>query len=145
MGPYSLFFPRILLLLTCAVILCLVLNCLPVSALQVAPGSNCTMLCYGQVSFSNTTTEDITCYDKEYDSTSVGKVFKNCVACEMKSESFNPGTLQTDLGWALCALKQNLLLWLTQLIYIYSQYEIHLGLVYVRLSHIRISCCPSMR
>lgn len=75
----------------------------PVLALHVVPGSNCTVLCSDRIGdFSNTTTEDITCYDKDYNSTDVGKRFQDCVACELQSETFEHGSGQTDLGWALC-------------------------------------------
>lgn len=75
-------------------------------ALHVVPGSNCTALCSSQDSFFDTTINDITCNDDDYDSTVVGQAFKSCVSCEVKSESFDPATLQTDLAWALCRFKK---------------------------------------
>lgn len=93
---------------TLAIILCLLSNCLPVLALHVVPGSNCTVLCCSQTGLSNTTIEDVTCNDKDYDSTNVGKAFEKCVACEIGSDSFSPTTVQTDLGWALCTLNRGL-------------------------------------
>lgn len=72
------------------------------SALRAVPGSNCTTLCSHQGSYLNTTTDEITCYDKDYNDNPAGVAFKTCVACEIESELFNPTTRQTDLGWALC-------------------------------------------
>lgn len=71
-------------------------------SLHVVPGSNCTALCSFQDLSSNTTGNEITCQDKGYENTAVGKTFKECVTCEFESKSFDHGTGQTDVGWALC-------------------------------------------
>lgn len=85
----------------------LALSIQPNLALHVVPGSNCTRLCSDRTEdFSNTTTQDITCHDKDYNSTDVGKRFHDCVACELQSETFEHGSGQTDLGWALCTSYQ---------------------------------------
>lgn len=61
-------------------------------------------LCTGRVKTTNTTGSDFTCYDKDYNVTSVGITFKECVSCELQSATFDHATHQTDLGWALCRL-----------------------------------------
>lgn len=71
-------------------------------SLHVVPGSNCTALCSYQNLISNTTSDEITCQDKGYEDTVVGKTFKDCVTCEFESKSFDQGTGQTDVGWGLC-------------------------------------------
>lgn len=71
-------------------------------SLHVVPGSNCTALCSFQDLSSNTTSDEITCQDKRYENTAVGKIFKDCVTCEFESKSFDHGTGQTDVGWGLC-------------------------------------------
>ena len=73
-----------------------------VLSLHVVPGSNCTAVCTQNVTSSSTTSEDITCFDKEYNTTAVGTSFQSCIACEMESHTFDQRTKQTDLGWALC-------------------------------------------
>ena len=73
-----------------------------VLTLHVVPGSNCTAACTQNVTSSRTTSEDITCFDKEYNSTTVGTSFQSCISCEMESHTFDQRTKQTDLGWALC-------------------------------------------
>lgn len=75
-----------------------------VSALHVVPGSNCTGVCSQHVDATNTTLGDVTCYDEDYNGTDVGRAFRDCVSCEMKSQTFNHKSAQTDLGWALCML-----------------------------------------
>ena len=70
--------------------------------LHVVPGSNCTAVCSNNVTSSNTTENDITCVDYDYNSTDVGKSFQRCISCEMGSHTFDHETQQTDLGWALC-------------------------------------------
>lgn len=72
------------------------------SSLLVVPGSNCTAVCSNNVISSNTTVDDITCIDKDYNSTDVGRSFQSCISCQMESHTFDHQTKQTDLGWALC-------------------------------------------
>ena len=74
----------------------------PVTALHVVPGSNCTGVCSQGLDAANTATSDVTCYDEDYNSTDVGRQFRDCVSCEMQSRTFDHQSTQTDLGWALC-------------------------------------------
>ena len=77
-----------------------------VLALHVVPGSNCTSVCSQFVANSNTSGSDITCYDKDYNTTAVGALFQDCIACEIQSQTFDHVTGQTDLGWALCMYRK---------------------------------------
>ena len=70
--------------------------------LHVVPGSNCTAVCSRNGASSDTSSKDITCIDKEYNTTDVGRSFQRCISCEMESHTFDHETKQTDLGWALC-------------------------------------------
>lgn len=85
-----------------AVVLLSCLSFSSVLALYVVQGSNCTSVCSQRVLPSTTNGSDITCYDRDYNKTAVGALFRVCVACEMQSQTFDHVTLQTDLGWALC-------------------------------------------
>jgi hypothetical protein len=73
-----------------------------VLSLHVVLGSNCTAFCSDQNPLSNTSSADVTCRDNDYESTAVGKTFRDCVTCQFESKSFEHGTRQTDLGWGLC-------------------------------------------
>jgi hypothetical protein len=95
MGKFNLIPCRVLLLQFFIIFPC-------AFSLHVVFGSNCTALCSYQNPLSNTTSVDVTCSDKNYEKTSVGRTFKDCVTCEFESISFDHGTRQTDLGWGLC-------------------------------------------
>lgn len=76
-------------------------------ALQVTPNSPCATFCLdsegGDVSDPNsstTTTEDTTCYDSEYKSTSAGRKFQTCMSC-LQDSTFSQGT-ENDQAWFLC-------------------------------------------
>ena len=81
-----------------------------VSALEVVPDSNCAAICSNQSSPPNTTTDDITCQDQDYNTSAAGRAFKDCVTCELRSPAFDDRTNQTDLGWALCTFQSSLTL-----------------------------------
>lgn len=81
-----------------------------VTALQVTPGSTCASICLDnpesdplQPTSSTTTVGDITCNDGDYESTSKGIKFKNCVECLQQSTAIN-GT-ENDISWFLCKTK----------------------------------------
>ncbi|KAI4106991.1 MAG: hypothetical protein L6R37_001884 [Teloschistes peruensis] len=46
-----------------------------------------------------------TCYDQDYNSSTAGSSFKDCVTCELGSVTFDHQTNQTDVGWALYNLR----------------------------------------
>lgn len=71
-------------------------------ALQVVAGSNCTTACLSTATTYGTNGSDITCHDNDYNSTVFGGAFKECVSCELESQTFDNQTSQTDLGWAFC-------------------------------------------
>lgn len=76
----------------------------PILSLHVVVGSSCTAVCTAYYVHPNTTVDQVTCLDSDYNSTSVGQRFKDCITCELQSQTFDHGTSQTDLGWALCKL-----------------------------------------
>lgn len=88
------------LLLPSLLLLSLLLS--PVLSLHVVQGSSCTAVCTEYYIHPNTTVDQVTCHDSDYNNTSVGQRFKDCISCELQSQTFDHGTSQTDLGWALC-------------------------------------------
>ena len=74
------------------------------SALFVVGGSNCTSACFSPLTFYNTNGSDVSCRDTDYNSTSVGVEFQQCVSCEIQSQAIPLTGEQSDLGWALCKL-----------------------------------------
>lgn len=76
----------------------------PVLSLHVVVGSSCTAVCTAYYVHPNTTVDQVICLDSDYNNTSVGQRFKDCISCELESQTFDHGTSQTDLGWALCKL-----------------------------------------
>lgn len=75
---------------------------LPVLSLHVVLGSNCTAVCTDDFFNSTTTVTEVTCHDDDYSTTALGQRFEDCISCELQSQTFDHGTNQTDLGWALC-------------------------------------------
>ncbi|KAK5993337.1 hypothetical protein PT974_06766 [Cladobotryum mycophilum] len=80
------------------------------SALEVSPGSPCATLCLDSpsgnewnASASNTYTEDITCHDDGYYSTSKGQKFRKCLDCLQTSSRGHEG--ETDLEWFIYNLR----------------------------------------
>lgn len=79
------------------------------SALQVTPNSPCASVCidsndldFSDPNSSNTLNRDITCYDKEYVTSSAGQKFNRCMSC-LQDSSFSQGS-ESDQGWFLCKL-----------------------------------------
>ncbi|KAF8865834.1 hypothetical protein BDZ45DRAFT_735774 [Acephala macrosclerotiorum] len=72
--------------------------------LQVTPNSACSRLCMddptadaSDPNVSNTYGQDIVCNDADYNSTSVGKKFEQCITCLQNSTSSSGS--ETDQGW----------------------------------------------
>ncbi|KAI1487287.1 hypothetical protein F5X96DRAFT_681353 [Biscogniauxia mediterranea] len=75
-------------------------------ALQVTPGSNCAALCLDNPesdaldpNSSNTKPDDIVCSDDEYESSSTGIKYKNCVDCLQTSNATSGN--ENDASWFL--------------------------------------------
>ncbi|KAI1505623.1 hypothetical protein F5X99DRAFT_214311 [Biscogniauxia marginata] len=75
-------------------------------ALQVTPGSTCAALCLDNPETdpldpdsSNTRPDDIVCGDEEYESSSTGIKYKNCIDCLQQSNATS-GT-ENDASWFL--------------------------------------------
>lgn len=80
-----------------------------VVALQVTPGSSCANICLDNPesdplspASSTTSVTDITCNDDDYQSSSKGIKFKNCMECLQESASVNDA--ENDMLWFLCKL-----------------------------------------
>jgi len=78
--------------------------CTPVWGLQVTPNSPCSRLCMddptadvSDPNVSNTNGQDIVCNDADYNSTSVGRKFKQCLTCLQNSTASSGG--ENDQGW----------------------------------------------
>ncbi|KAK9770421.1 putative LPXTG-domain-containing protein [Seiridium cardinale] len=81
-----------------------------VAALQVSPGSTCANICLDNpesdplnASSSSTTVADIACNDDDYQSSSTGIKFKNCLECLQTSTNVS-GT-ENDVSWFLYNLR----------------------------------------
>ena len=71
-----------------------------IHGLEVTPHSPCKSIC---ASGNATTTENsIVCLDSDYNSTSRGSQFQQCVECELGSKVADPITGTTDVMWGLC-------------------------------------------
>ncbi|KAL3473430.1 hypothetical protein BJX99DRAFT_233712 [Aspergillus californicus] len=70
--------------------------------LRTTPGSPCENRC----SPSNSTTgSEIVCLDHEYNSTDVGRKFKDCVDCQLQSPFADDISGQSDVEWGLYNLR----------------------------------------
>ncbi|KAI0130041.1 hypothetical protein BJ170DRAFT_297861 [Xylariales sp. AK1849] len=81
-----------------------------VVALQVSPGSTCAAVCLDNPesdplnpASSSTNISDITCNDDDFESTSKGIKFKNCLECLQDSRNVNGG--ENDISWFLYNLR----------------------------------------
>ncbi|KAI0150182.1 hypothetical protein GGR57DRAFT_493251 [Xylariaceae sp. FL1272] len=91
-----------------------VLSLLPLgNALQVTPGSACAALCLDDTegdssdpNASNTEPSDITCTDDDYESTTRGVKFKNCVNCLQNSNATSD--TENDISWFLYNVRYSL-------------------------------------
>ncbi|KAI1856096.1 hypothetical protein JX265_011811 [Neoarthrinium moseri] len=79
-------------------------------ALQVTPNSPCSSFCvdsndldFSDPNSSNTGNKDITCYDKEFASSSAGQKFHRCMSC-LQDSTFSQGQ-QSDQAWFLYNLR----------------------------------------
>lgn len=85
-----------------------------VFSLEVTPNSACSSLCDTKIAngadpsndeITKTGSSDLVCSDYEYDgfnSTEVGRRFKNCLSCELNSTATDARTDESDVSWALC-------------------------------------------
>lgn len=81
--------------------LLLVLNqFVAVVGLRTAPSSPCEDVCSGQS--TNTTSKDIVCLDSQYDTTSTGSHFEECVDCQLRSNYTDAASGESDVSWGIC-------------------------------------------
>lgn len=81
-------------------------------ALQVSPNSPCAPVCLDDPNDDasdsnalNTTGADITCIDKDYNTTAKGQRFVSCLNCLQTSTASDSG--QNDQDWYLCMYKSS--------------------------------------
>ncbi|KAJ9269647.1 hypothetical protein DTO212C5_4258 [Paecilomyces variotii] len=88
-----------------AFLLSLSLLCLPSvsDGLRVTNGSPCTDVC--NKSTTNTTLNEIVCLDQQFNTTSVGEAFKDCIECELASTYADDESGETDVSWGLYNLR----------------------------------------
>lgn len=71
-----------------------------VVALQTTAGSPCEDVCHRGA--TNTTSSEIVCLDRQYNSTSKGTDFQRCVECQLASTFSDPDSGESDVSWGLC-------------------------------------------
>ncbi|KIX96111.1 uncharacterized protein Z520_08366 [Fonsecaea multimorphosa CBS 102226] len=74
------------------------------SALQSVAGSPCESVCANAGSLE----QDVLCLDADYQSLPSGRAFQNCVACQLNSTAVDTAKNETDVEWALLALRYTL-------------------------------------
>ena len=87
---------------------------LGISGLEVAPNSNCSLLCMTDPSFNSsnpgssfTHTDDLVCNDWELsgpNSSETGRKFLSCISCESTGSHFDQTTSESDIDWFLCTV-----------------------------------------
>jgi len=75
--------------------------------LRVTNGSPCTDVC--NKSSTNTTLNEIVCLDQQFNTTSVGEAFKDCIECELASTYADDESGETDVSWGLCTSNNRVL------------------------------------
>ncbi|EXJ81457.1 hypothetical protein A1O3_07749 [Capronia epimyces CBS 606.96] len=74
------------------------------SALQSVPGSPCETVC----STAGSLEQNVVCLDADYQSLDQGRAFQKCVACQLNSTEVDTRHNETDVEWALLALRYTL-------------------------------------
>lgn len=81
--------------------LLLVLNqFVAVVGLRTAPSSPCEDVCHRQS--TNTTSKEIVCLDSQYNTTSTGSHFEECVDCQLRSNYTDGASGESDVSWGIC-------------------------------------------
>ena len=71
-----------------------------VVGLRTTPGSPCEDVCHRQS--TNTTSKEIVCLDRQYNTTSSGSHFEECVSCQLGSNYTDEAAGESDVSWGLC-------------------------------------------
>ncbi|OAP62231.1 hypothetical protein AYL99_04434 [Fonsecaea erecta] len=74
------------------------------SALQSVAGSPCQSVCANAGSLE----QDVLCLDADYQALPSGRAFQTCVACQLNSTAVDTANNETDVAWALLALRYTL-------------------------------------
>lgn len=70
-----------------------------VSGLRTTPGSPCENSCNPS---NETLPSEIVCADIEYNNTEAGRVFEQCISCQLQSTFADDVARQSDVEWGLC-------------------------------------------
>lgn len=73
-----------------------------VQGLYTSPGSPCEDKCNKFGPTTNTTASEIACLDSQYNQTTKGQDFEDCITCELTSVYVDAPSGQTDVNWGLC-------------------------------------------
>lgn len=71
-----------------------------VVGLRTTPGSPCEDVCHRRS--TNTTSREMVCLDSQYNTTSVGSTFRECVSCQLGSNYTGEAVGESDVSWGLC-------------------------------------------
>ena len=71
-----------------------------VVGLRTTPGSPCEDVCHRRS--TNTTSREMVCLDGQYNTTSVGSTFRECVSCQLGSNYTGEAAGESDVSWGLC-------------------------------------------
>ena len=72
----------------------------PALALESVAGSPCAPICDAEA--EGALKDDVVCLDGQYSSTSRGRNFKDCIACQLNSTAVDTTNNVTDVDWAFC-------------------------------------------
>lgn len=70
--------------------------------LKTTAGSPCASVCNRDA--TNTTSSEIVCLDRQYNSTTKGTHFQQCVDCQLRSTYHDTISGESDVTWGLCML-----------------------------------------
>lgn len=70
-----------------------------VLGLRTTEGSPCASVCNRDS--TNTTSSEIVCLDRQYNSTLKGTHFQECVDCQLRSDFFDTISGESDVTWGL--------------------------------------------
>lgn len=70
------------------------------AAIRVTPNSKCASICGPDN--SQTTADEVVCYDSDFSGTSNGTKFEQCVECELGSTAVDSPDGMTDVLWGIC-------------------------------------------
>ncbi|KIV94195.1 hypothetical protein PV10_01984 [Exophiala mesophila] len=86
-------------------VLCLLTTLVrPATALQTVPGSPCQSTC----ARAGNLQDNVVCLDADYGESETGRLYRECVSCQLNSTAIDTGKNETDVEFALIALRYTL-------------------------------------